>query len=89
MIQQMEPATISTLITVAFWVLGAIGTAFLGLLSWGIKSLISATINNTMEMKVLAKAVNDLAKVPAKVEKIKQDVDNIHEWKRNHEKKYP
>lgn len=89
MIQQLDQSTLSTLITVGFWILGAIGTAFLGLISWGIKSLITATINNTSEIKLLAKSIDGLAKVPAKVEKIKSDVDSIHNWKREHEKKYP
>jgi outer membrane murein-binding lipoprotein Lpp len=70
-------------------IFGAIGTMLLGLLATGVVALVKATISNTAEMKVLGAAIKDLTKVPAKVDKIKQDVDNIHEWKRNHEKKYP
>lgn len=68
---------------------GAIGTMVLGLISAGIIALVKATISNTAEMKILGKAIADLAKVPAKVDKIKSDVDSIHSWKREHEKKYP
>lgn len=78
-----------TSVTIMWSVFGAIGTMMLGLLAIGVVSLVKATINNTAEMKVLSAAIKDLTKVPAKVDKIKQDVDNIHEWKRNHEKKYP
>lgn len=85
----MQSLDSATLITIGFWILGAVGTMFLGLISWGIKSLISATITNTSEIKILSKSIQDLAKIPAKVEKIKSDVDNIHSWKRDHEKKYP
>lgn len=78
-----------TMITVMWAIFGAIGTMLLGLLAAGITALVKATINNTAEMKVLSQAIKEMSKIPPKVEKIKQDVDNIHEWKRNHEKKYP
>lgn len=78
-----------TLITVMWTIFGAIGTMLLGLISAGIIALVKATINNTAEMKVLSKSIADLAKMPAKVDKIKSDVDSIHNWKREHEKKYP
>lgn len=61
----------------------------LGLLASGVVALVKATINNTAEMKVLSSTIKDLSKVPAKVDKIKSDVDSIHEWKRDHVKKYP
>lgn len=70
-------------------IFGAIGTMLLGLLATGVVALVKATIKNTAEMKVLSAAIKELAKVPAKVEKVRSDVDSIHEWKRNHEKKYP
>jgi len=75
--------------TIMWSIFGAIGTMLLGLISAGIIALVKATINNTAEMKVLSKSITDLAKMPAKVDKIKSDVDNIHEWKREHIKKYP
>lgn len=78
-----------TYMTIMWSIFGAIGTMLLGLLATGVVALVKATISNTAEMKVLGAAIKDLTKVPAKVDKIKQDVDNIHEWKRNHEKKYP
>lgn len=78
-----------TLETIMWSIFGAIGTMLLGLLATGVVALVKATINNTAEMKVLGNAIKDLAKVPAKVEKIKSDVDSIHEWKRDHVKKYP
>ena len=78
-----------TTVTIMWTIFGSIGTMLLGLLATGVVALVKATINNTAEMKVLSKTIQDLAKIPPKVDKIKQDVDNIHEWKRNHEKKYP
>jgi hypothetical protein len=78
-----------TLMTIMWTIFGAIGTMLLGLISAGIVSLVKATINNTAEMKVLSNTIKDLAKVPAKIDKIKSDVDSIHNWKREHEKKYP
>lgn len=75
--------------TIMWSIFGAIGTMLLGLIGTGLVALVKATINNTAEMKVLSKSIADLAKVPAKVDKIKADVDNIHNWKREHEKKYP
>lgn len=78
-----------SLITIMWAIFGAIGTALLGLISAGIIALVKATINNTTELRVLSKAIRELAHVPAAVEKIKGDVDNIHQWKRDHEKKHP
>lgn len=75
--------------TIMWSIFGAIGTMLLGLLSAGVVALVKATINNTAEMKVLGATIKDLAKVPAKVDRIKTDVDNIHDWKREHIKKYP
>ena len=75
--------------TIMWSIFGAIGTMLLGLLASGVVALVKATINNTAEMKVLSATIKDLTKVPAKVEKIKTDVDNIHDWKREHVKKYP
>lgn len=76
-------------VTIMWGIFGAIGTMLLGLVAAGVVALVKATINNTAEMKVLSKSIQDLARIPAKVDKIKTDVDNIHDWKRNHEKKYP
>jgi hypothetical protein len=51
----------------------------LGLIAWGIKSLISTTFENTVQIKLLNQHIVDLLKIPGKVEKLEQDVRVAHD----------
>lgn len=75
----------ATLITIVWGIVGAIGTMFLGLIAWGIKSLITATINNTTAIKVLTEKMNGIIEDNERNRKLKQDVDEIWAWKRKSE----
>jgi len=68
-----------TLVTIMWTVLGAVATAFLGLLFWGVKKLIMTTFENTVQIKILNKHIEELIKLPLKIEKMERDLNIAHD----------
>lgn len=58
---------------------GAIATALLGLIVWGLKELIKAFFANTVQLKLINQHIAELLKLPPQVEKLKQDMNVAHE----------
>ena len=67
-----------TLVAILWTVLGAFATAFLGLIVWGIKKLITTTFNNTIAVTLLNSHIEELLKLPPKVEKLQADMNEAH-----------
>lgn len=67
-----------TLVTIIWSLTGAVGTVFLGLVAFGLKALITATFKNTMAINNLNQHIEQLLKIPAKLEKVQFDIDNAH-----------
>ena len=68
-----------TLITIVWTILGALGTALLALVVWGLKKLITATFENTVQVKLLNQHIEKLLLLPPRVEKIERDLNVAHE----------
>lgn len=58
--------------------MGGVATAFLGLIVWGIKKLITTTFENTVQVKILTGQIATLLNLPPQVEKIKSDLNEAH-----------
>jgi len=58
--------------------MGAIATSFLGLLFWGVKKLITTTFENTVQISLLNQHIDQLLKLPVKVEKMEKDLNEAH-----------
>lgn len=66
----------ATLITILWAIVGAVGTSLLGLIVWGIKTLISTVFENTVQVRLLNQHIEELMKLPMKVEKAERDLNN-------------
>jgi hypothetical protein len=62
----------------AMVLLGAAGTFVLGLIAWGIKSLISAVIKNTNELHVLNSKIENIVTDTKSIPKMKEDLNALH-----------
>jgi len=58
--------------------LGGAGTISVGLLAWGLKSLISTVIQNTFAIKLLTEKINGLFLAEEKLLKLEHDVHEAH-----------
>lgn len=65
-------------------VIGASVTAFLGLIVWGLKALITAVIDNTKAVIKLSGRLEEIAKVTDLVPKLKTDIHAFHAKLREH-----
>ncbi len=59
-------------------ILGGAGVVVLGLLSWGVKSLISVSFENTIEIRILNKKIDDIVAAVVKINKLEQDLNHAH-----------
>ena len=66
------------LVKVIWSILAAIGVTGLGLLSIGVKRLISVTFENTVQIRILNEKIADIIKGQLKVEKIERDLNEAH-----------
>lgn len=69
----------ATLVTILWTIVGAVGTTMLGLLAWGVKSLIAATFENTVQIKLLNEKLEKLIAVPGRIEKMEIDLRVAHD----------
>ena len=72
-------------IMIAFF--GSLGTIFTGLIVWGIKALVGATIKNTQELAVLNSKLTTLVDKTDSIGKIKEDLNHLHAWRKQQENK--
>ena len=67
------------MLNILWAVLASGGSLAMVLIAWGLKSLISATIDNTYQIKKLNDNFNKFEHVPAKVDKHDQDLKVAHD----------
>lgn len=58
---------------------GGAGTITLGLVAWGLKSIISTVIQNTFAIKLLTEKISGLLETVHKLPKLEHDVHVAHE----------
>lgn len=58
--------------------LGVFGTGALGLLLWGIKQLITATFDNTIQIKTLNEKMGPMLGYLSKIDRIEKEVNDAH-----------
>lgn len=57
---------------------GGAGTVTLGLVAWGLKSLITTVIQNTFAIKLLTEKIGGLVEIVQKLPKLEHDVHEAH-----------
>lgn len=57
---------------------GGASTITLGLVAWGLKSLISTVIQNTFAIKLLTEKIGGLVDTVQKLPKLEQDIHEAH-----------
>lgn len=60
-------------------IVGGAGTITLGLVAWGLKSLISTVIQNTFAIKLLTEKISGLLETVQKLPKLEHDVHEAHQ----------
>lgn len=71
-----------TVIQIAGLILGATGTVVLGLISKGISSLVSKTLDNTTELKIMSATLKAVVDETKSIPKMKEDINYLHRWRR-------
>jgi hypothetical protein len=74
----------ATLITIIWSIVGAVGTGVLGLIFFGIKKLVTTTIENTIAIQILSGHIEAIIKLSNKIEKLERDVNSAHDKIRNY-----
>jgi hypothetical protein len=67
-----------TIIKIVWSLIGSLGVMALGLLSWGIKRLISASFENTIQIRILNGKIADIIGAIGKISKMEQDINHAH-----------
>jgi hypothetical protein len=65
-------------VTVMWTVFGAMGTALLGLIVYGIKAQVVATFNNTLSIQKLTDRVDELLRQYERINKMEKDINEAH-----------
>lgn len=74
-----------TTTSVLVGLIGFLGTISTGLIVWGIKSLVGATLQNTKELAVLNSKLETLVEKTESISKIKEDLNHLHAWRKQQE----
>jgi len=74
----VEANEIKTIVTIMWSVLGALAVAGLGLLSWGVKKLIVASFENTLQIRILNEKIGEIIRGQLKIEKMEKDLNEAH-----------
>ena len=67
-----------TLIHILWSIIGAVGVAALGLLSWGVKRLIATAFENTIQIRMLNQKLEEIIGSIMKINRIEQDLNHAH-----------
>lgn len=64
-------------------IFGGIGTASLGLIAFGLKKMVSTTIENTIAIKILNEKMTTIVEKLDKIPKLEKDLSAAHDKLRN------
>jgi len=67
-----------TLLTILWTIIVSIGAALLGLGVWAVKKLIVIIFENTVQIKILNKHIDEIMRALSRVDKMGKDISEAH-----------